>query len=546
MAKRYIALILVLLFATFLLFYKLSVIPPGLSNDEVSEAYNAFSLLRTGADRYSLAYPLLFRSFGTYLMPLYTYITVGTFFIFGVSNVGVRTASVVSAFAILFLSFLIFKNEDMKKFPSFSIMLVFILSFSPWLIFFSRSSTEVTLSLAVFLSGIYFLLKSFDKPTSFVIGAFMLSLSSWAYYSEKFIALIFLPIFILVFRKVLLKNKIILTLGVLVFLLVQAPNLFFLKNGASVRRLDQVSYISGNTFLSNGGNLKLLPMGQLIYVSREFLSRYASYFSPRSLFFSPDDQLVRSMPDLSVFYNWMIVPFFIGFVIFIKSKKTNLGKVVLILLLISPIPSALTKEPFYTIRVLLFLWTVTIILTYGVQRFPKFLIMILFAYSLFSLYRSYFVLFKYERADQFGHQYLELVDITKTLENRKFVVDDSRDPSICLRFAFFTRYDPGNFQKNVGKEFIGNYYTDYQVGEDCQINNIEIRPIVWKTDVYKDQILVGDPLSISGQQASEHRLKYEFAIKNSSDQVLLTGYSTNPKEKCASESVPKSIYCVGL
>jgi hypothetical protein len=532
MVKKYIPLILILLFAGFLLFFKLNLIPAGLTNDEVSEGYSAFSILKTGADRYGMTFPLLFKSFGTYLMPLYTYLTAAVFYVLGVNIVGVRLVSVVSGLAILLLTFLVFKNNDeIKSFP-FSVVVVFVLSFAPWLIFFSRSSTEVTLSLAIFLSSFYFLIRALNKPSSFIIGCLFLGLSSWAYYSERLIVFIFLPIFIFIFRRIFFKYKKVLFIGIAVFSLTQVPNLLFIKNGATTRRLDQVSYLSHDYFMSNGDNLRSLPFGQYIYISKEFMSHYIAYFSPRNLFFDPDDQMVRSMPDLSVFYNWMVIPFILGIAALIKNKKSNLNKAVLILVLISAIPAALTREPFYTIRVLLFLWAITVVISYGIVRFPRILLILLFVYSLFSLYRSYFVLFKYERSGEFGNQYNELIRITQASKDKKFVIDNSRDSSICLRFAFFTKFNPKEFQETVGKQFLTDYYTNYGVGENCNVNNVEIRPIIWGNDIYKDQILVGDNLAISDTQINEHKIKFLFEIKDMSGNIRLRGYQTDPKSKC--------------
>lgn len=528
MVKKYFLLILILIFAGFLLFYKLNEIPAGLNNDQVSVGYNAYSILKTGADRYGMMHPLLFRSLGTYLLPLYTYLTVGVFALLGVTKVGISLVSVICGLLILLLTYLIFKNEDEdNKFP-FSITITFILSFTPWLIFFSRSSIEVTLSLAFFLSGLYFLMGSLKKPYQFIIGCFLLGFPSWIYYSERLTVLIFLPIFLIVFRRALLRNKKIVLIGLVIFALTQAPNLFLLKTGAVTRRFSQVSYLSYGYFVQNGSSFKNLPFGQLLYISKEFISRYISYFSPRSLFFDPDEQTLRSMPDLSVFYNWMIIPFILGIVSFVKSKKTDLDKVILILILVSIIPAALTVEPFYTMRVILFLWAITVIITRGIAKFPKFLIVLLFAYSLFALYRSYFVLFRYEREADFGHQYYELVNIIESNRNKNFVIDNSRDPAICIRIAFLTLYDPREFQKSVVNKILSNYYSNYQVNENCVINNAEVRQINWGTDIGDNIIVVGDPYAISDREARVHNLKLIFEIKDSYQNTVLIGFSKKP------------------
>ena len=86
------------------------------------------------------------------------------------------------------------------------------------------------------------------------------------------------------------------------------------------------------------------------------------------------------------------------------------------------------------------------------------------------------------------------------------------------------------------------YYSSVDYEKEYKINNAEIRPIDWKEDVYKDQILVGDPLAISQNQADEHKLKLVFELKDLSREITLRGYSTNPREKCL-PSPGQSVYC---
>ena len=61
---------------------------------------------------------------------------------------------------------------------------------------------------------------------------------------------------------------------------------------------------------------------------------------------------------------------------------------------------------------------------------------------------------------------------------------------------------------------------------------MELRPLNWESDIYKDQILVGDTLSISQGQVEEHFLKKEFEIQDPLGETLLQGFRTNPKLKC--------------
>jgi len=525
--KILLLLIGVLLLAGILRLWQLGSVPPGLNVDEVSEGYNAYSLIKTGKDRYGMAIPVIFKSFGSYQPPIYTYLTTIPVLAFGPTAFAVKIVSALSGIAVVFFTFLIIRGR-------LGLLAGLVLTISPWAIFFSRMGTEANIGLAIFIAGFYFLLKSAKETAYFPLAAFLLGLATHAYYSERILSILLLTGFVLINYKIYLKSKKLLFIGLVIFGLTQLPHLAILKSGAFTRRLDQVTYF-------NRG----------IPVVREFVSQYSEYFSPRSLFFEPDDQVSRSMPDLSVFYRWMVVPFFFGFAYLIRNYKDGFVKSLFLLALIAPIPAALTTDPFYSLRVFELLWTFSIVISIGIWvllskvkqktlRYTIFLAMLFI--SLLSFYVNYFVLYKFERSDTVRFSSTELIKITKERQNEKFVVDLSRDISIGVRTALYRRYDPALFQKEIGEPFLDKYYSSVDYEKEYKIDNVEVRAINWKEDVYKDQILVGDPLAISQQQVDEHKLKLEFELKDLSEEVSLRGYSTNPRQKCLSSPLG-SVYC---
>jgi hypothetical protein len=94
----------------------------------------------------------------------------------------------------------------------------------------------------------------------------------------------------------------------------------------------------------------------------------------------------------------------------------------------------------------------------------------------------------------------------------------------------------------MGSQFLNTYYTSDDYEKYYKFENVEIRPIHWEEDVYKDQFIVGDLLAVSEQQALEHKLSLKFEVKDAAGKVVLRGYRTNPKEKCLSQTV-MNIYC---
>ena len=532
--KIVVLLTSVLLLTGILRFWQLGSVPPGLNVDEVSEGYNAYSLLKTGRDRYGMVMPIIFKSFGSYQPPIYTYLTTLPIMIFGPTIFAVKTVSALSGLTVVLFTFLIIKDFFFKKNDGLALFISLVVAISPWTIFFSRMATEASPALAIFISGFYFLLKSTKKIEYLSLAALLLGLATHTYYSERIISPLLLVSFVLINWKYFLKNKKWLLIGIIIFGLTQIPHLAILKSGALTRRLEQVTYF-----------------GRDIPVIREFASQYSAYFSPRSLFFESDDQGARSMPDLSVFYKWMIIPYFFGFAYLIKNYKDKFVKNLFLLMFLAPLPASVTTEPFYTLRVFELLWVFTVVIAIGIwQLFSKIkqknlrymITSVLFALSLASFYINYFVLFKYERSHTVSYSNRELIKITEKMPNRNFVIDYSRDISIGVRVAFFRQYDPALFQEEIGKPFLKSYYSSTDAEQSYRIENVEVRGIDWREDVYKDQIIAGDTLAISEDQAKEHKLKLEFEIKNLNGEVSIRGYSTNPKEKCLS-SEQKNVNC---
>jgi len=542
----------ILLLSLLVRLYKLDTIPFGLNIDEASMGYNAYSLLQTGKDRYGEAFPVIFRSFGSFQAPLYTYFTVPAIFLFGANIFAVHLVSALSGFIVVCATFLIGYLGLKQNFRQ-TIVITIVVAFTPWSILFTRFATEASLGLALFVFSIPFFILSLRKIYFFIPASFFLGLATHAYYSERVISVIFFIGFIFLFLKKLLMNKKWLICGICVFVATLLPHMAIFGSGAFSRRLEQVNYFSEATFLEQGGNLRNFPFGKSMYIAREFSSQYLAYFSPRNLFFDPDPQGARSIPDLSVFYSWMVTPFFIGIYYLFKKRSLPINKILILVVLISPIPASLTRDPFYTIRTLDYLWSISFIIGIGIYNlltkihyfyFKVGLILTFLFFSITIFYVSYFVLFKYERAENFGYSYIKLfefIEQNKNFSQKNFVIDTSRELGAGVRMAFLKKYDPLKLQQTL-KPKVGNmYYGSVEFVEEYALDNIEVRPIFWKGDVYKEQILVGDSLAISEGQIKEHKLKLEFEIKDLTDRVSLKGYSTNPKEKQESDRM-KNIF----
>lgn len=538
---KYIAILLVIILgAGIVRFYQLDKIPPGLIIDEASEGYNAFSILHTGKDRYGKSFPVLFRSFGSFQAPMYTYLSVIPIYFWGNSIFSIHFISAVSGIILVITTFILLVDFEKRKKIGLSAIAASIVAISPWAVFFSRFGTEASLGVTLFVLSFLLFYLSLKRIWFFPLAVFCMGLSTHAYYSERLISLLFIVGFLFLFRKILLQEKKFLILGLILFVLTQIPHLMILSTGAFTRRITQVDYFNDQYFQKNSGDLKNIPLGKSLFIMREFSSQYLAYFSPKNLFFDPDPHDFRSIPDLSVFYSWMLIPFIFGLRSLVVNRSLQLVKMLILLIVLAPIPSSLTRDPFSTIRILVFLWGITIIIAFGVHKVLSVLrsiklrtlvIAVFILATLMQLYISYFVLLKYERSENYGFSFIELLAKTEQMKDQRFVIDSSW-LGVGIMYAFLKEYDPSALQNILSKQINHRYYSNFEFDEPYLLDNIEIRPVFWKKDVCKEQILVGNIIAISDDQVKEHYLKFIFDVEDMAGNVTLRAFRTDPKTKC--------------
>lgn len=528
-------------FGVFLYFYKLGEIPAGFYIDEALPGYNAYSILLTGKDEYGKVFPLVFRFYGSFNPPLYTYLTVIPVWLLGLSVFSVRFISSLAGFLTAIVIYFLIKESGLIKEKWTSLISLPLILISPWLLLHSRVGYEVSLGLLLFSLGVVFSWRAINKKKSFYLGFLFLSASTYAAYAERFLVPFFLVGFFLIFKKRLLKERkkdFIKAMGVT--FLTQIPNFYLLSTPAFFPK-EELFGGGVITYLAQKGSLYLpyqISLG-LSYL-REFLSQYATYFSPQSLFYLPDPDSQRSIPELSTFYFWMVIPYLVGLYALWRERKEKFSKLIWLLLLISPIPAALTKDPFSTHRAMPLFMPIVIVIAVGIDRIikalsPKFLVTIMilaFAISGIFLWRSYFVFLPNERSEDWMYGVEELSAEIKKRPDTKFLIDQARSKPLYANLAFFIKYPPDKFQEETDQKVKENYYHSLDFSPDYEFGNIETRSINWEIDPCEDKMIVGDNLAISEKQAEEHSLEKVFEITGFYEDPIFVGYKTNPSEAC--------------
>lgn len=531
-------------------FYKLSSVPLGYYVDEALHSYSAYSILLTGKDEYGKFLPLVFRFYGSFNAPLYIYLTTIPLKLFGLGIFSGRFIAALSGFLSIFVFYLFLKRLNISTISSIFYAII------PWLVFESRIGDEVSLAFLLFSLGSLLLFVSLKNIKILPLACVILSISTYAAYAERFLIPFLLIVFLIVFNKWILnkENRRYFFYSLIFLVVTQIPNLWLLTTPAFFPKSDLI----GQSIISSQA-AKLMPYFPGITASffafiREFLSQYINYLSPGSLFLFTNSDL----PGLTVFYSWMIIPFFLGMYFLGRNKKENYSKFIFILLILSPIPAALTKDPFLTRRAMPMVLPIFLIVAFGINRilaaFSKIrfsslicsvIIFLVFVGSVIFLWRSYFVFFTHEKARQWQYGYEDLALYISSHPNDYFIIDQGRHPLPHVELAFFLKFPPSEFQKTVDPAIKENYYKATSFNPDFKFGNIETRNINWDWDVYHNQILVGDDLAVSHQQVQEHFLTEVFEIKDPMEQIVFVGYKTNPKQKCMATN-NFSLYCKGI
>ncbi|MFH1561033.1 MAG: glycosyltransferase family 39 protein, partial [Patescibacteria group bacterium] len=278
-----IGLILLAFLILLVRFCCLDRVPIHLSNDEISIAYDAYSVGLTGQDEHGQFLPLAFESHGVHKAPLYAYLAILPIRVLGNTEQAVRVVSVVAGLlAIVFLGLLVYQLTDNRCLGLISAL---TLAWSPFHIYSSRVALEANLALGLLIPGIYFFWKWEKQNRNFwlVVSALFFSLSIYAYHLEWMLVPL-LVLGLLYFKsapKISFKGVGLVGLIVVFCLPLFLDYLFGSGRlaGASGKMVWGDPAIHG--YLLDGGNPLLLKLG---LVGKTYLSNLSAYFNLGSWF----------------------------------------------------------------------------------------------------------------------------------------------------------------------------------------------------------------------------------------------------------------------
>ena len=441
--KILLGLIILLFLATRL--YKITDIPLSVYWDEASIGYNAYAISQTGKDEWGESFPLHFKAFGEYKLPIYIYATTLFVKIFGLNEFSVRFPSVLFSLGVVILTYLLAKrlsdNETTGLFSSFFVTV------SPWFFIFSRTGYEATAGLMFYLLGIYTFFLSLEKRWFLIFSSISFILSLFSYNSFRIITP--LTIILLIFFNLQLfkidKNKNLLPLILSIVLLFFSAVFIFnsIRLGQATARLDEVGIL--NSFA------KKQPLIKQVFIN------YVSHFHPKFLFLQGDKNIRSQQQNFGQLYFTDLILFFTGLMILVKSNNKNLH-LILALMFLAPIPSSISKEVPHGLRSLSLVPFLSIILALGVEKVHKLAKFKYLSIALVILYLIFFVNYygnfisqypKYSgEAWQLGYKTI-INEYKNKLENFDHVIISDHDSQPYIFTLFYLKYPPQKFRETV-------------------------------------------------------------------------------------------------
>ena len=492
-----ILLSLILLFSFFLYLFKLSSVPSGIYVDEAVAAYDSYSLIHTGADHFGQKFPLTFRFFGAYTPGLFVYLNTIPIKIFGLNNFSIRFLSAVSMVVQLLFLYLIFKFFNSRKTKTTGLLSIFFLSFTPWVVFNARLGYEVTLAQTFFTAAIYFLLLSIKSPKFLLHASLFFSLSVHTAHTQKILA----PL-VIIFSFFLLKiwryPKKIIIYSFLILFITQIPN-FYLTTTKSF--WTKTSSINSNfsSFLND-----------LNY-------QFFQTISPKTWFNqSPDIDLQHQIPEISPFFFWMFIPIIIGLLKVVIKPKSIYSKFILGLFILSLIPGIMSGRFMSTQRLIPLLIPFSVFLFLGLDKIiflikNKIILISFFPglafYSLILLFRSYFILLPNLNAGAWNYGVDQVAEYIRSNPEKHFIVDNTRNPRIYILLLYYLKYDPQKFHQEIGESWSQNYYQNTNFISNISFANIEVRPVNANDFKNKNNIIIGDDLTVSNVDINSNCLQ---------------------------------------
>src|SRR3989338_9206086 len=465
------ALLIVIVLSFFLRFYRVDEIPPSLNWDEVSIAYNAYSILKTGKDEWNQFLPSHFKAYGEYKLPVQVYFSIPAISIFGLNEIGTRITPVIYGTLTVLMTFFLWRALFANNL--IGLIAAFLLAISPWHIQLTRASFESSFATFWITLGIWLLVKGFKDNKWLIISMVPFALAIFTYNSARIFTPLFLVAVFILYRKTFIKFKKAALLSIIVLTILMLPLTPYLLSVERSARYKLVSITDEAGLIprinENRGNSQLPPPlprlihNKLTYLSFYFARNYLAHFTPQFLFISGAPHKQHHVQNMGELYLFQAPFLFLGLyaLFYTRNKFTNL---LFSWVLLAFVPVAITNDSIpHALRTLIAVPLYQLVSAFGfvfslrwLNRFSKIwkmtfiavlitVVMTSLSYYLYQYYKIYPT--TYSRDWQYGYK-----QVVKYINEHK----DEYDEIIFTRHygephmfsLFYLNYDPAKYQNN--------------------------------------------------------------------------------------------------
>lgn len=355
-----ILLISVILLGSLIRLYRLNEFPAGLHFDEAQAGYNAYLIGETGKNIHGQKFPLYIDSWGDYRPAFISYLTIIPVKLFGLTHASTRLSTVTSGILLgiigYWLARICFRNSKI------AILAMLLTMISPYNTIVSRGTLEGLIDAVFNLTAIILLLRVIKNQELIWLPPIYLCylLGYFSYMTGRMLAPFFWVVTVTIacwqFRP---SKKIILLVSLPLIIYLIFPFLYFLKSPIATGRFSQVSIftfpeiteklrvnISEDGMNFNNPTLTRIFHNKIIAYSLDISQRYLTFFSPNPMLFrmrEPGRHYVENVgPITGIEYLGLIL----AIVILLSRQPSPLTFLPLILLLLIPLPAAITYEGF--------------------------------------------------------------------------------------------------------------------------------------------------------------------------------------------------------
>lgn len=491
--KDTILLVLILVLALFLRVFNLGTVPLGLSEDEASIGYNAYSLAKTGRDETGKLLPLYFESFGDYKSPLAVYLTAPFVLLGGLNETTTRLPAALSGVFLIIIIFVLSKRIFEDKWVG--VIASFLVAISPWGVHLSRFDTPFSMALTLLSLQLLLITSNYSFRPKCLLQLIIVIMLLVTHPASWVISVPLFSIWLIKESWGKWRNLHWMTLslvGVLTVFLLSFKSLQyfylqenFIKEVGFINRVNQVQgYISQSDW----------PLGRIFqnkvaFFTDQVFNNYLRPFDFYYLFSKSDFEERYQVYNFGKFYSLELLFFFFGAYALIK-KTFPLSRNLYIIIFLAPLTQLLSVKmlpgqsmafliiPFYLITA----FGVTKILQVKLKSVYKNLLLvgagvIIFA-NVLIFFHYYFVHFPLETYLQWNNSYKLVTERIQPLlpSYQQVIISDYLAPKPYIFTLFYNKYEPQKYQQ-IEKQRGGSIFVS-----TSGFDRYRFRAIKWEED----------------------------------------------------------------